>query len=77
MNSQKGGLHSEVLGITLDLMTYKVQLHFADRKDSLVVHFDTPARRFYFSVIALIAHEMKKKGRIDFVHIRKYEKILK
>jgi len=77
MNSQKDGLLSQVQGISLDLTTYKVQLHFSHRKEPLVVFFDTQARRFYFSVIALIVHEMKKKGRIDFLSIRKYEKILK
>lgn len=77
MNSPKDEMRFKTQGIALDLTTHKVQLHFSNRKESLVVHFDTPARRFYFSVIALITYEMKKKGRIDFVHIRKYEKILK
>jgi adenylate cyclase len=63
--------------IELDLATYKVHLHFKDHKEPLVLHFDTPARRFYFALIALVITEMKHLGKPEFIHIRKHEKTLK
>jgi adenylate cyclase len=63
--------------IELDLETYKVLLHFQDREEPLLLHFDTPSRRFYFSLIALVVTEMKNLGKREFIHIRKHEKILR
>jgi TolB-like protein len=62
--------------IQCDLTEYKISLQFQGRKTPLVVHFDTPSRRFYFSIIALIINEMKKQGRPEFVHIHRHKKIL-
>jgi len=61
----------------LDLETYKVLLHFQDQEEPLLLHFDTPSRRFYFSLIALVVSEMKNLGKPEFIHIRKHEKILR
>jgi TolB-like protein/Tfp pilus assembly protein PilF len=63
--------------IELDLATYKVLLHFQDHREPLIIHFDRPARRFYFSLIALVVTEMKNLGKPGFIHIRKHEKILR
>jgi TolB-like protein len=76
-NNRKDGFQVRLENIKLDLDTYKVLLHFQNHKDPLVIHFDKPARRFYFSLIALVVTEMKKKGKPDFIHIRKHEKTLK
>ena len=62
--------------IQLDLAEYRITLQFPDDKAPLVVHFDTPSRRFYFSVIALIITEMKMRGRPEYIHIRRHQKIL-
>ncbi len=62
--------------IEFDLSSFKISLQFHGSQDPLVVHFDTPSRRFHFSVIALIVHEMKQKDRPDFIHIRKYKDVL-
>jgi adenylate cyclase len=40
--------------IQCDLAEYKITLQFPGRKAPLVVHFDTPSRRFYFAIIVLI-----------------------
>jgi TolB-like protein/Tfp pilus assembly protein PilF len=63
--------------IELELTTYKIRLRFQDHEEPLVLHFDTPSRRFYFALIALILTEMKNLGRPGFIHIRKHEEILK
>jgi adenylate cyclase len=76
-NNRKDGFQAKLENIKFDLGTYKILLNFQNRKDPLVIHFDKPARKFYFSLIALVVTEMKKKGKPDFIHIRKHEKILK
>jgi adenylate cyclase len=76
-NNRKDGLQAKLENIKFDLGTYKILLNFQNRKDPLLIHFDKPARKFYFSLIALVVTEMKKKGKPDFIHIRKHEKILK
>ena len=62
--------------IEFDLGVYKILLQSRGKKEPLVIHFDTPSRRFYFSVIALIINEMKKQDKPGFIHIRKHQNIL-
>ena len=62
--------------IQCDLAEYKITLQFHGGISPLVVHFDTPSRRFYFSIIALIITEMKKQDRPGFVHMHRYQDIL-
>jgi TolB-like protein len=76
-NYRKFGFQSKLEIIKLDLVTYKVQLHFQNHKDPLVIHFDKPARKFYFSLIALVVVEMKNLDKPEFIYIRKHEKTLK
>ena len=63
--------------IQCDLAEYKITLEFPGRKAPLVVHFDTPSRRFYFSIIALIITEMKKQEVPGFVHMPRHKDILR
>jgi TolB-like protein/Flp pilus assembly protein TadD len=74
--SKNNGFQGKLEHIKLDLNTYKVQLHFQNQSDPLVIHFDKPARRFYFSLIALVVIEMKNLDKPEFIHIRKHEKAL-
>ena len=76
-NNQKDGLQAKLENITLDLGTYKILFHFKDRKEPLAIHFDKPARRFYFALIALVVTEMKNRDKPEFIHIRKHEKTLR
>jgi TolB-like protein/predicted Zn-dependent protease len=76
-NKDKDGLQAKLETIELDLGTHKVLLHFQDRKEPLAIHFDKPARRFYFSLIALVVTEMKNRDKPESIHIRKHEKTLK
>ncbi len=62
--------------IQCDLVAYKITLQFHGSESSLVVHFDTPSRRFYFSVIVLIIAEMKKRPLPGFVHIHRHQDVL-
>jgi adenylate cyclase len=63
--------------IKFDLDEYKIILQFHGNKQPLIIHFDTPSRRFYFSVIALIVNEMKKLGDTQYIQLQKYKKQLK
>ncbi len=44
--------------IKIDLNEFKLYLHL--QKNQLTFHFDSPSRRFYLSVIALVVNEMKR-----------------
>ena len=79
MELSKGAIGTSVKldKIELDLATHKILLYFRDQEDPLVIFFDTPARKFYFSLIALVVTEMKALGKPEFVHIRKHRKTLR
>ena len=76
-NKRKDGLQAQLESIKLDLTTFKILLLFRNHKEPLVIHFDKPGRRFYFSLIALVVTEMKNLNKPEFIHIRKHEKTLK
>jgi len=63
--------------IELNLESFKLLFNFQGDQEPLVIHFDTPARRFYFSVIALVVKEMKNLEKPGFIYIRKHEKTLR
>lgn len=68
---------NRVKHIDIDLSTYKIALQFENATDSLILHFDTPSRKFYLALIALIVHEMKQQDSSGYINIRNYEKHLK
>jgi adenylate cyclase len=55
--------------IQIDLNEYKLLLHFKN-KTPLTLHFNSPSRRFYLSLIALVVHEMKKSGKIKSIPLQ-------
>jgi TolB-like protein len=63
--------------IDLDLEESLIRLHFKDNKTPLLISFNTPSRRFYLSLIALILIEMKNLGSTGYIYIRKFENTLK
>ena len=62
--------------IQCDLAAYKIALQFHGSEIPLVIHFDTPSRRFYFSVIVLIIAEMKKRPKPGYVYIHRHQDVL-
>ena len=62
--------------IQCDLLDYKITLQIHGQKTPLVIHFDTPSRKFYFSLISLLITEMKKQEAPGFVHIHRHQDIL-
>src|SRR5512135_1942586 len=55
--------------IQIDLNEFKLHLHLKSRT-RLTLHFDSPSRRFYLSVIALVVYEMKKLGKIKSIPLQ-------
>lgn len=57
--------------IRIDLNQFKIHLS-CKSKIELTLHFNSPSRRFYLSVIALVVSEMKKKGNVKSVPLLKH-----
>jgi adenylate cyclase len=58
-------------GIIIDLNQFKLHLNLP-RKLELTLFFNSPSRRFYLSIIALIVHEMKKVGKITSIPLQNH-----
>ncbi len=61
--------------IKIDLNQFKLHLYLKEEAE-LTLHFDTPSRRFYLSVIGLVIHEMKKRGRITSIPLQEQVDVL-
>ena len=61
--------------IQIDLNEFKLHLHLKSRTQ-LTLHFNSPSRRFYLSVIALVVHEMKKLGKIKSISLQEHLDLL-
>ncbi len=49
--------------ITIDLNQFKLHIDLK-KKIELTLHFNSPSRRFYLSLIALVVNEMKRQGKM-------------
>jgi len=61
--------------IRIDLNQFKIHL-FSKPGAELTLHFNSPSRKFYIAVIALVVHEMKKQGRIISIPLEKHIDVL-
>jgi adenylate cyclase len=61
--------------IQIDLNEFKLYLHLKSRT-RLTLYFNSPSRRFYLSVIALVVHEMKKLGKIKSISLQEHFDLL-
>ena len=61
--------------IKIDLNQFKLHLYLKPEAE-LTLHFDSPSRRFYLSVIGLIVHEMKKRGKITSIPLQEQIDVL-
>jgi len=61
--------------IRIDLNQFKLHLHLKSNVE-LTLHFDSPSRRFYLTVIALVIQEMKTRGKIVPIPLHKYVDVL-
>ena len=61
--------------LQIDLNDFKLHLHLKGRAP-LTLHFNSPSRSFYLSVIALVVNEMKKSGKIKFIPLQEHLDLL-
>ncbi len=61
--------------LRIDLNEFKLHLYLKSRTP-LTLHFDSPSRRFYLSLIALVVNEMKKLGKIKPIPLQEHLDLL-
>lgn len=61
--------------LIIDLNQFKLRIDFK-KKIELTLHFNSPSRRFYLSVIAFVVNEMKRLGRITSVPLEENYELL-
>lgn len=52
--------------IRIDLAQFKLHIRLKPNAE-VTLHFDSPSRKFYLSVMALAVNEMKKLGQITSI----------
>jgi TolB-like protein/Tfp pilus assembly protein PilF len=60
---------------TIDLNQFKLHIALKNRVE-LTLHFNSPSRRFYLSVIALVVNEMKRQGKITSIPLEGHHDLL-
>jgi TolB-like protein/Tfp pilus assembly protein PilF len=61
--------------IRIDLNQFKLHIDLK-RGLEITLHFDSPSRRFYLSVIALVVNEMKRRGKITSIPLEEHHDLL-
>ena len=61
--------------ITIDLNQFKLHIALKNRIE-LTLHFNSPSRRFYLSVIALVVNEMKRHGKMTSIPLKGHHDLL-
>jgi TolB-like protein/tetratricopeptide (TPR) repeat protein len=61
--------------IRIDLGQFKLHLAI-EQKTQLSLHFDSPSRKFYLSVIAFVVNEMKKNDGKTSIPLKKHHRLL-
>ncbi len=61
--------------VRIDLNEFKLYVHLKNRIQ-LTLHFNSPSRKFYLSVIALVINEMKRLGKITSIPLEGYYGLL-
>jgi adenylate cyclase len=61
--------------LQIDLSEFKLHLHLKNRIQ-LTLHFNSPSRRFYLSVIALVVNDMKRLGKIKSIPLQDHLQLL-
>jgi TolB-like protein len=68
-------LENSTPSIQIDLNEFKLHLHLKN-KAPLTLFFDSPSRRFYLSLVAMVVYEMKKAGKIKSISLREHFDLL-
>ncbi len=61
--------------IRIDLDQFELHITLKNRSE-LTLHFNSPSRRFYLSVIALVVNEMKRQEKITSIPLERHHDLL-
>jgi len=61
--------------VTIDLNQFKLHIELKKRLE-LTLHFNSPSRKFYLSVIAFVVNEMKRRGKITSIPLEGHHDLL-
>ena len=61
--------------ITIDLNQFRLHVDLKKRIE-LTLHFNSPSRKFYLSLIAFIVNEMKGLGKITSIPLERHHDLL-
>ena len=61
--------------VTIDLNQFKLHIELKTRIE-LTLHFNSPSRRFYLSVIAFVVNEMKRQGKLTSIPLEGHHDLL-
>jgi TolB-like protein len=61
--------------LTIDLNQFKLHIELKNRIE-LTLHFNSPSRRFYLSIIAFVVNEMKRQGKITSIPLKGHHDLL-
>jgi TolB-like protein/Tfp pilus assembly protein PilF len=61
--------------IRIDLNHFKMHINLPEKLE-VSLHFTSPSRRFYLSLIALVVHEMKRQGQITSIPLEQHHDVL-
>jgi adenylate cyclase len=67
--------NTKIHPITIDLNQFKLHIDLK-KKIELTLHFNSPSRRFYLSLIAFVVNEMKKLGKITSIPLEGHYDLL-
>ena len=62
--------------LSIDLNQFKLHINVKN-EIKLTLHFDSPSRKFYLSVIALVVMEMKKAGKVTSILLEDHIDVLR
>jgi len=61
--------------ITIDLNQFKLRIDLKNRIE-VTLHFNSPSRKFYLCVIALVVNDMKRQGKLTSIPLEGYHDVL-
>ena len=61
--------------IKIDLNQFKLHIDIKN-KIELTLHFDSPSRRFYLSLIAFVVNQMKKLGKVTSISLQDHLELI-
>ena len=61
--------------ISINLNEFKLHIELKNRVE-LTLHFNSPSRKFYLSVIAFVVNEMKRQGKMISIPLTDHHGLL-